>query len=146
MELYYENAKNTGKDLSILMIDLDNFRQINNNYGKDTGDIILIKVVEACRETLDNEQILARYGGDEFLVILPDTSLTKAMNIAESLRRRIENVHVMKKSDLSFFDLSASIGVATYPDATSELKSLKEFADRAMYRAKSEGKNKVVYS
>ena len=145
LELYFENAKRSGKELSILMIDLDNFRAINDNYGHDTGDIVLMKIVEAFQESLDKESILARYGGDEFFVILPDTSLDKSAKIAEQLRKRIESVHVMKKRDGSMFDITASIGVATFPDDTTELNSLKEFADKALYRAKSQGKNKVVF-
>jgi diguanylate cyclase (GGDEF)-like protein len=146
LEIHFKNAQVRDKELSILMIDLDDFREINENYGHETGDVVIKKTVEGIREILHDKYILARYGGDEFFVILPDTSIEQAIKIAEKIRKRVQSVHVMRASIPSMIDVSASIGVAALSDATGELKSLKEVVDQALYRAKSEGKNKVVFS
>lgn len=121
---------------SVVMIDLDNFKWINDSYGHSMGDMILIQVSGAMSATLRDMDILARYGGEEFIAILPETSLDKALTIAERLKSRIAS---LKPCDIP---VTVSVGVVEY-NKTDTAASIIEQADRAMYESKSSGKNTV---
>ncbi len=141
---YYEKAKNSQKPLSIVMVDLDYFRQINDEYGHDTGDKIILDVVRVFRRSLREKDILARYGGDEFTIIMPDTAIDEAFEIAEKIRGEVEILDTLKSLGGKITRISTSQGLAAFPESGNELKTIREKADKALYIAKEEGRNKVV--
>ncbi|MDA8259428.1 MAG: EAL domain-containing protein [Betaproteobacteria bacterium] len=132
-----------GKKFTLLVIDADNFKSINDSYGHGIGDSMLQLVVGGIKAAIRDDDLLSRYGGDEFVAILPETGLTAGESVA---RRIIESVSAvtMTVPDGTVVTGSVSIGMATYPDHAVATKDLFLFADNMMYRAKAEGKNRVV--
>lgn len=135
-------AQRHGYKFSLLVIDLDNFKSVNDTYGHSFGDQFLQKLADVLHVALRNDDILARYGGDEFVAILPETDLEHATLVA---KRVLEAVSAMAlpAPDMTNVKGSASIGIAVYPDHATVQKDLFLFADNMMYKAKSEGKNRV---
>lgn len=131
------------KPLTILLSDADNFKKINDNFGHDKGDEVLKGIAEIVRKNIRKEDIGARFGGEEFVIVLPDTSSKDALVIAE----RIRGCSEAKFYEWAGRPVTLSIGLATFPDL--QLKSFEELvqaADQAMYAAKLGGKNRVVVS
>jgi len=135
------------KPLSILIIDVDNFKTLNDTNGHQAGDECLIDLVKLINSFLRRSaDVLCRYGGDEFVVLLPSTELTDATRIAETIRTNIEsyNTELAKKIDIPV-KISVSIGVATTtPDESSSLDDFLNHSDKALYAAKAAGRNCVV--
>lgn len=132
-------AKRYDLELSVLMIDIDDFKQINDSYGHSAGDQVLRTVAEDIRSTVRNTDICFRYGGEEFLVLLPKTDLRKAGFIAQRIRSIIQtSTHVEGRKD----PITVSIGAAELTPGLSQ-DDLIERADKALYCAKKTGKNKV---
>ncbi|ADC89315.1 diguanylate cyclase [Thermocrinis albus DSM 14484] len=127
--------------ISLLFIDLDDFKWVNDTYGHMVGDVVLKSFASLLKENLRSGDIPVRYGGDEFVVILPHTSAEGAMVVAERIRRAVEN-HVFEAHNVSI-KLTVSIGVTPLKEE-DDVTSFLERADRAMYCAKREGKNRVV--
>lgn len=141
-ELY--RAKRYSHDLSLLMIDLDNFKRLNDRYGHAAGDHLLRYFSQLLIETVRPSDIAARYGGEEFLVILPETDKREAGDLAERLRKRISLYPFRvdsRKEDILF---TISIGIASYPEFGQSSDELIAQADEALYLAKKNGKNKVT--
>lgn len=134
-------ATRSDQPLSILMIDLDHFKTINDQHGHICGDEVLRTVGARLREVLRRSDIPCRYGGDEFLVVLPETALHAARHVADWLRHDLEDV-VVKAGDTRV-PLKVSIGVAASGSADTEITAFIERADTAMYRAKNGGRNCV---
>lgn len=136
-----------GRPLSVFLLDIDHFKQINDTYGHHAGDQVLTAfggiVAEALRET----DVLARYGGEEFLVIAPQTLIAGATELAERVRRNIE-VHPFTFSEgsdrLRQINVTISIGVAGLGNGIDSTHKLVRAADAALYRAKQEGRNRVI--
>lgn len=128
---------------SLLLIDLDNFKLVNDGFGHAFGDKFLVAFADAIRGVLRLGDVFARYGGDEFVVILPETTLEGAGETAARILEAASTLEV-EAPDGSIVRGSISIGVATYPDHASEGKDLFLFADNMMYKAKAEGKGRVV--
>jgi diguanylate cyclase (GGDEF)-like protein len=128
--------------VSILLLDLDWFKKINDTYGHATGDMVLIKLVEVCYKELRNTDIVGRYGGEEFLVILPKTDSTEAIKLAERLCKIISNTK-METSDTEF-SFTASIGLAQLRKTDLNVNDFIKRADDALYQAKELGRNQVV--
>ena len=128
--------------LAAVLCDLDNFKQINDVYGHDKGDQALAATSAAMRNALRESDVAGRYGGEEFLILLPDTPLDGAVVLAEKLRQELMLVEV-PGVDRS---VSASFGVAVYPTDAPDGEMLVRMADRALYAAKSRGRNCVVTS
>jgi diguanylate cyclase (GGDEF)-like protein len=127
----------------VLMLDLDTFKQINDRHGHTTGDRFLFQVAGAIRQSLRASDIACRWGGDEFCVLLPQVGLEAARATAERIRRGIEALSPTLKG----IRATASVGVATYPtDFDGNLEDLMKRADQALYRAKREGKDRVIVS
>jgi diguanylate cyclase (GGDEF)-like protein len=124
--------------LSLIMLDVDNFKRVNDSSGHDAGDLALRKLADCLREELRGVDSAARFGGDEFAVILPQADLEGAMLVAERLRTRISQTDVE-----GFGFISASFGIATFPDHASSRDTLVVAADRALYSAKHGGRNRV---
>jgi diguanylate cyclase (GGDEF)-like protein len=132
------------KDLSIAMIDIDDFKIINDTYGHDAGDKVLIQVVEIIKNSIRSQDILGRYGGEEFLLIMPETSFKDALNVVERLRKNLEYSDIYIIENIKAF-ISVSIGVANTEIHGYEPEFLLKAADLGLYKAKREGKNKVRF-
>ena len=132
-----------GKKFTLLVIDADNFKSINDSYGHGVGDAFLQLLVDGIRTAIRDDDLLSRYGGDEFVAILPETDLPAAEAVAWRIIESAGRV-AMAAPDGAQLSGSVSIGMATYPDHAVAMKDLFLFADNMMYRAKAEGKNRVV--
>jgi len=128
---------------SLLIIDLDDLKSINDNYGHRAGDSALSSVGTVISQTLRKVDISARYGGDEFAVVLPDTDKRGSLIVAEKIRSSLKKIPLKFKGDELV--LTLSVGIATYPDNGSEREELIEKADRALYESKNEGKDKITH-
>ena len=136
-----QRARRLATPFSVLLLDLDHFKQVNDIHGHSAGDLVLQALAAALRQGVRPYDLCCRYGGEEFLVILPETALEAAAGIAERLRRDIEKLEitVAKETDLR---MTASIGAATLAGNES-IDQLIARADEAMYNAKSNGRNRV---
>lgn len=136
-------ADRFGRTLSLIMMDIDDFKSFNDTYGHPKGDIVLKTVSRAIRECLRDVDIAARYGGEEFVVILPDTDAEGALAVAERIRVRVAESGFEQYEGGPLLHWTLSLGVATYPEHAQSHNRLIEAADAAMYRAKRAGKNRV---
>lgn len=127
---------------TILMIDLDNFKYINDTYGHASGDLVLKEVTNIFGSNLRNADILARLGGDEFAVLLPETPYENGFAVVEKLRSRLEATPISLMFDQ--ITLTASFGIAEYPEQGENIESLLTGSDLAMYKAKRAGKNTIA--
>jgi diguanylate cyclase (GGDEF)-like protein len=129
--------------ISVLMIEIDDFKLFNDNFGHDAGDAVLQKVAALIQESTRRDDIACRFGGDEFTMILPLTTLEMAQECAERLRESARHLTVFHE-DRQLKNLTLSIGIAAYPShGATGLLTLRA-ADKAMYRAKLAGKNRVM--
>jgi len=139
----FDKAKVLVEPISSIMIDIDDFKKINDNLGHHTGDLVLKRLSKVCSETLGDNHILGRFGGEEFIVLLPNTPFKEAEIIGECLRSAIENNPlIIRKSDS--IAITSSLGVACITPTVEHLDFLFISADKAMYQAKALGKNKVI--
>lgn len=129
-------------DLSILFLDIDNFKEINDNYGHITGDLALQDVAEVIRTTKRESDIAARYGGEEFVLLMPNTSCIDAVILAERIRERVEKMEISTRDGT--FCLTISGGLASFPLNSTNPKDLLFMADSALYLAKGSGKNAIA--
>ena len=133
-------AGRLGNPLSLLIIDLDSLKDLNDQFGRLTGDGVIREVAETIRSGCREYDLPARYGGEEFTIILPETNLSDAVELAERIRERI--------ADRVFFEaghITASIGVANYPTNAIGRDELLRVADRALHEAKNNGRNRVAH-
>ena len=136
-----------GSPFGVLMVDLDHFKRVNDTYGHLAGDEVLKAVAGTVRRSVRDYDSVGRFGGEEFVVLLPGLRDGDVLAIAERIRRAISQLRVpLPSCDTTLSALSASIGVAVYPDAASGVDGLVHAADTALYRAKRAGRNRVVSS
>jgi diguanylate cyclase (GGDEF)-like protein len=135
-------AARTNRPFAVLMVDLDDLKPVNDRFGHDAGDRLLRAVAGAVRNGIRATDTAARYGGDEFLLVLPETDLDGALRVAEKLRADIGRLAVSE--DGSSIRISASFGLVTYPDDGRTADELIRRADLAMYEAKRRGRDQVV--
>ena len=128
--------------LSVLMLDIDHFKLINDTYGHQAGDLVLKTLATIFQEVLRNVDIIGRMGGEEFAVMLPETDIDQATEVAERLREVILEDEVSLPVGLRI-NFTVSIGIATLIDKRSNIDMLLYEADKALYRAKHTGRNKV---
>lgn len=141
MEIEMARTRRTGQPCSLMMIDLDNFKLLNDTWGHDEGNRYLVKVAQTILDKLRPTDILCRYGGDEFVIIMPATFLVDAMRIARRLRGAITRIPPKLE-----FPFSASLGLAEYdPSSGNEMSVFVKAADKALYRAKKGGKNQICH-
>jgi len=147
IEGHFEQNKKNHAQLSLLMLDLDYFKKYNDIYGHSQGDELLKEITGVLRDTIREHDILCRYGGDEFCVILPETDKDEALITADRLRKAVCDYDYLGKENMNNKMMTASIGVSTYSSQMESYLDLIENADMALYRAKFLRRNKVeVYS
>ncbi|WP_456383284.1 GGDEF domain-containing protein [Hydrogenimonas sp.] len=137
-----ERSRRTGKSFSLLMIDIDHFKRINDTFGHPAGDLVIRRLADTFRDEIRKMDFPARIGGEEFAIVLPETDASNAMKVAERIREKAQNhpVDIPGNEPARF---TVSIGVAAAGAESDETSLLKE-ADEALYRAKREGRNRVV--
>ena len=140
----FAQAQRYNRAASLLMVDSDNLKQVNDTLGHEAGNRLLRHIVKSMQAQLRFTDVAARYGGDEFVVMLPDTPLRGALEVAERMRRAIEESPFAGEEGR--VACTVSIGVATFPDHGRTLDALMSRADRALYKAKSSGRNRVEAS
>jgi diguanylate cyclase (GGDEF)-like protein len=140
-----ERAHRTGTPLSVALIDIDHFKAVNDTHGHLVGDVVLRAVTDAITEQLRSYDLAGRFGGEEFVVLLPQARQPDAISIAERLRRRVEALAIPIAEDKpgKHVRLTISVGVATLNEHTRELTDLMAAADAAMYIAKQAGRNRT---
>ncbi|MCM0650860.1 diguanylate cyclase [Clostridium swellfunianum] len=139
---YTKEALQQGNRLSVLMLDIDHFKKINDTYGHATGDIVLRELALVLKETCGKSGFISRMGGEEFSVILPNFSSIEAIRLSEIIRTTIASNDFFS-SDGQKIKVTISIGVATYDETIKEIDNIMEKADNELYRAKHSGRNKV---
>lgn len=142
LEQEWEAAKNSGRPVTCMLIDLDRFKQINDTYGHDTGDTALKQAAKILKSATRTQDIVSRIGGEEFMVICPETSLKEGAQHAELIRKSFEDCLVNAGSDR--IRMNVSIGIAEYNPAMPHFSALIKAADDALYQAKLNGRNKVA--
>ena len=135
----FSRAARTHHQLFMMMLDIDHFKKVNDTHGHDVGDQALVAVAEVLKNGIRNMDILARWGGEEFLVLLPETDLAGAKLIAERIRQQVSQIKLPKIPE----GLTISIGLSEAKPGM-ELKTATSLADQALYQAKSSGRNRVV--
>jgi diguanylate cyclase (GGDEF)-like protein len=143
LEVEGERARRDGQPLSVMMIDVDRFKAINDGHGHATGDLVLERMARLLIDTLRPYDVIARYGGEEFVALLPGTTLAQAVQIAERVRSAVE-AQSMRTAQGATIAVTASLGVATLAGDAESPAAMLERADHAMYRAKNGGRNRCV--
>jgi len=142
LEGEYQRFLRYGSYLSLIVADFDNLKEINDSYGHPVGDEVIKKIGDILRETSRDSDVVTRYGGDEFVLVLPQTNSDNAVNMAERIRSKIENYSF--EINNNNFNCTVSLGVATVPGKRIESSDyLLECADRALYESKRSGRNRV---
>ncbi|MDD5543613.1 MAG: diguanylate cyclase [Acidobacteriia bacterium] len=143
MQQQITQSKRYNQPLSVLMLDLDHFKEVNDTYGHESGDLVLKLFALRLRENLRESDMAARYGGEEFVIVLPNTGFGGAMSWAEKIRQLALGTSISQiLPDLPH--IAVSIGVATYPLHGESVEQLQRASDAALYKAKQSGRNRVV--
>lgn len=147
LEQEMSRAKRYGTKLSCLLFDLDFFKVVNDIYGYDWGDVLLRSIADKLKQLIRKEDILTRYGDEEFLLILPNTSEENAYLFAERFRRDIEKMEFIPAGEEERHPITISGGISTYPcleNVDEDVNTIIRYAEHALYNAKKRGKNKIV--
>ncbi|WP_417912073.1 GGDEF domain-containing protein [Candidatus Electronema sp. TJ] len=139
MQREYQRTLTRSGKFSVLMIDADSLKAVNDMFGHHAGTMLIVFISETMRSGLREEDMLARFGGDEFVAFLPETSCKDAWMVAERLRRRIEDVPLVYEGHT--VHITVSCGIACFPDHGNDLTEIMKKADRALYQSKDLGKN-----
>ena len=144
-----ERSRRTGIPFSLFLLDVDHFKQINDAHGHRGGDAVLCRVAHTVRDSVRSFDVVGRWGGEEFVVLLPGTDMKTALVVAERVRQNIpqagsENAVTGSKWSGSKLNITASIGIATGLGSANDIESLMHRCDMAMYEAKARGRNRVV--
>ncbi|MBX6320925.1 MAG: PleD family two-component system response regulator [Rhodospirillaceae bacterium] len=143
LEALIQRAQANGKSLSVMLFDIDHFKAVNDTYGHDVGDEVLKGVAQRVSANLRNFDMVSRYGGEEFVVVMPDTSGETALSVAERLCQRIAAEPFRISSPPGLRSITVSIGVTDLHGPNDTAEEILKRADRAMYRAKNGGRNRV---
>jgi diguanylate cyclase (GGDEF)-like protein len=141
---FLERASRERVPVSVLMVDIDHFKQYNDRYGHIAGDVALREVATALKGSLPSSAVVSRYGGEEFAAILYATDKQKSLEEAEHARAGVEALSIAGPGETDGSTLTISLGVATFPDDASDRNSLIDWADLSLYLAKTGGRNRVV--
>lgn len=142
LEQHFAEARIRKEHFSLIMMDLDHFHSINDAFGQSFGDSVIKQVAPAVRANLRDTDIAARYGGDEFTLILPAMSAEQARERAEAIRRAVEGLRI--ESPTGALEVTTSQGIAEFPRHADNLDRLKLAADQALYKAKEAGRNRAM--
>jgi len=145
LQKYTTQAHQRAGRLSLLLVDIDHFKVINDTYGHPVGDEVLKEVGKVLTEVSRTFDIVCRNGGEEFSILLPDCTLATAMELGERVRRTIDE-HSFALPDGNRVSVTVSVGVSAYPETAQSAQDLYAFADDALYLAKSKGRNRVMSS
>ncbi len=147
MEQEISRAKRYTTPLSLLLFDLDFFKVVNDIYGYEWGDVLLRSIADKLKQLIRKEDILTRYGDEEFIVVLPNTSEDNAFLFAERFRKDIEKMEFIPAGEEERHPITISGGIATFPclpDTEEDANTIIRYAEHALYNAKKRGKNKIV--
>lgn len=147
LEAEISRSKRYDTKLSCLLLDIDFFKVVNDMYGYDWGDVLLKKIAEMLKSFIRKEDILTRYGDEEFIIILPNTPEENAFIFAERFRREIEKMEFIPAGEEERHPITISGGIASYPfleNVEEDANTLIRYAEHALYNAKKRGKNKIV--
>jgi two-component system cell cycle response regulator len=139
-----EQAASRGKPLALLILDIDYFKSINDGHGHDAGDDVLREFSLRIRKSIRNIDLACRYGGEEFVIVMPETDIAVAAMVAERIRRRIATEPFAIQEGARNLDVTISIGIAALAGAADTAAAVLKRADTALYRAKRDGRNRVV--
>jgi len=139
-----EQAAGRGKPLSLLVLDIDYFKSINDSFGHDAGDDVLREFAMRVRKSIRGIDLACRYGGEEFVVVMPETDMAVGALVAERIRRRIASEPFAIEQGAKAIDVTLSIGLASLNAASDTGATILKRADQALYRAKRDGRNRVV--
>lgn len=140
----FSKAKRYGTNFSIIMIDIDHFKCFNDTYGHLIGDEVLRKLSSILRSSVRKGDIISRYGGEEFIILLPETDKEEATLVAEKLRSLVEKELVLECEGKNVEKVTITVGVASYPDDGKAIDEVIDAADRFLYQGKKSGRNRVV--
>ncbi len=132
-----------GRPLSLMLLDIDKFKSVNDRFGHDVGDLVIKAVAHICQSTKRQPDVLARLGGEEFVLLLPETDETSAETAAERLRKSVQD-HPLTLPDGTTLQVTISVGIADAALSMSSFEVLLKRADEALYEAKRSGRNKIV--
>lgn len=135
-------AKRTKTSLVFIMVDIDNFKAINDSFGHEIGDYVLSRLGNLLPSLVREGDLACRYGGEEFLIVIPNCDPQNAKLFAEKIRNKVGSMRIVVEERVS--NIAISLGVAIYPSDGSSLKELVDAADQALYAAKRQGKNKTI--
>lgn len=147
LEQEISRARRYGTSLSCLLFDLDFFKVVNDIYGYEWGDVLLRSIADKLKQLIRKEDVLTRYGDEEFLLILPNTSEDNAFLFAERFRHDIERMEFIPAGEEERHPITISGGISTYPcieGAEEDANTIIRYAEHALYNAKKRGKNKIV--
>ena len=139
-----EQAAQRGKPLSVLILDIDFFKSINDGHGHDAGDDVLREFSLRIRKSIRNIDLACRYGGEEFVIVMPETDMAVAGMVAERIRRRIATEPFAVQQGTKSLEVTISIGIASLGGEGDTAAAMLKRADTALYRAKRDGRNRVV--
>jgi diguanylate cyclase (GGDEF)-like protein len=142
LELEVKRYERNEQSFSLLMLDIDHFKRLNDDFGHAVGDVVLRQIGETLMQDMRDVDTVARYGGEEFVIILPDTGEQEAMLVAERIRAAVEERDFLVRGQRQ--PLSISVGLAIFGVDTKNKQELVRFADKALYCAKAQGRNRVV--
>jgi diguanylate cyclase (GGDEF)-like protein len=142
LERELHRAQRQQTPVALMMIDVDHFKRLNDTFGHEAGDVVLREVTDCFRRTLRDEDVICRYGGEEFVVIMPDADEETAARRGEMVREAVSNVRLHFRGEL-LGSVTISVGIAMYPESGQEAGDLIRLADGALYRAKRGGRNRV---
>jgi two-component system cell cycle response regulator len=144
LKILFNRAAARSRPLSICLMDIDRFKSVNDTYGHDAGDDVLREFASRIRSTVRGADLACRYGGEEFVVVMPDTDATASAAVAERLRAIIEKTPFVLKNAGTAIELTASFGLSCSTGDADTPEQLLKQADQALYKAKADGRNRVV--
>jgi len=142
IEREHARAERENTPFTVLMVDADNLKTTNDRFGHEAGNRLIIRMVETMKHMLRGSDIVARYGGDEFIVLLPNTSSDRGFDAAERIRTAIASMNFTPNGEP--IETTVSVGLATFPEDSADVEELMSRADQAMYTSKKSGRNRVT--
>lgn len=137
-------SRRYGHSVSVLMLDIDHFKNVNDTYGHQTGDTVMRRLADLFYDAIRENDLVGRYGGEEFLILLPDSDIQSGVQTAQRIRKKVQDLEI--ETSGGNVSVTVSIGISSYPQYGPDANSVICAADAALYRAKSNGRNQVVIS